>query len=427
MRWVTLLLALVLAAGTFFVPVLDAPGVETDVGVSPPPIAVCPVEEGSGRNTNLSVLSTVDGPVGLTLFTAGESAGSLASATGASGSLVIPVVDVAAVGTVGGLVEMPNAISAAGSVVQGAASMSAEACASVPEAQAFITGGSTAGEATFELHLMNPYAGEAVVELIVESEAGTESNSRFEAVIVPPRSSTFVDFNDLTPGRESLSVSIETIKGRVNAIGRLGIHGDTGVWRALPGAIDWFIPVPKGSASKELIIATPANTEIDYQVDLFTPSGAEEAFATGRLTERGQHVIDLGEVTEEAIGVRVVSTGPVVPVLRWSSPDIGVAITTGVVVEANRWFLPGASTLEGGWATIIMLNAGIEDSTVSIRPLRENTSVRSFEVSSESVLAIGIEEADGYLVESTNPVVVLWTAQRAGSTSAAIGVPILDG
>ena len=427
MRWVALLLVLVLGAAAYVLPQPEPPSTGAEVGSTAPPIAVCTADEGSGRTTDIAILSTVSGPAGVTLFRSGGSAGSLKSSTGDSGSLVIPVVDVAAVGTVGGLVEMPVPSSAAGSVVRGAASLAAEACASVPPAEAFLTGGTTVEGATFEVQLMNPYAGQAVVELSVQSEAGNESNSRFESVIVPPRSSAFIDFNDLTPGRESLAVLIETLSGRVNAVARQGMNGDTAIWRAVPGATDWFLPVPKGPGSKEVVLATPANAEIDYQVDLFTVDGAEEAFASGRLDARGVSRIDVAEVSAEAIGVRIISTGPVVPTLMWMSPETGIAATTGVGALANRWFLPGATAPDGGWASIVLFNGTIEDAEVRVRPLRESTSVRTVSVDSEAVLALGLEAADGYLIESTTPIAVLWTAQSGAATSTAIGVPIVDG
>lgn len=421
-----LLVVLALAGSAFLAPDPEVPEFEPTVGAAPPPVAVCPVDEGSGRSTEIAVLSTVDGPAGLALFAAGGSAGSLESSTGATGSLVIPVVDVAAVGTVGGLVEMPVASSAAGTRILGTGSLRAEACASLPEPQVFISGGSTADGEMFELQLMNPYAGEAVVELIVQSEAGTESNSRFESVIVPPRSSTFVDFADLTPGRESLSVAIETVTGRVNAVGLQTGSGETALWNAVAGATDWFLPIPKGGPVREVILATPANTEIDYEVDLFTPDGAEEGFASGRLSARGQHVVDMSEVTDEAVGLRVVSTGPVVPTIRLSGEGFGISMTTGASSDSNRWFLPGARAPEGGWATVVLFNGGIEDAEVRIRALRESTSTRTIAVASETVVALGIESADGYLIESTNPIVSMWNAQREGSSSVAIGVPLTD-
>jgi hypothetical protein len=272
---------------------------------------------------------------------------------------------------------------------------------------------------------MNPYAGEAVLELVVNSEAGNESNSRFESVIVPPRSSTIVDFNDLTPGRENLSVAIETVTGRVNAVGRQGDAGESAVWNAVPAASDWFLPVPKGLGERRLIIATPSNTDIEYQVDLYTPEGVEEVFVSGSLPARGQVVVDLGEVTGDAVGVRVVSTGPIVSTL-WTNSAAGLSVTNGSPVEANRWFLPGAGTPDGGGATMVLFNTGIEDTEIVLRPLRVNTSTRVFNLMSESTLEIGLEQADGYLVESTGPITVLWTSQREGSGSASIGVPIID-
>lgn len=425
MRFVGLALVLALATVAYLTPAPDAPEPSPGVGIEEPPVAVCAVEEGSGRTTEISVLSTVDGQARLTLFAAGGTAGTIGQRTGASGSTVFPVVDVAAVGSVGGLIEMPVVDSATASVVLGATSIASEACATVPASEVLINGGSTISGETFVLQLMNPYAGEAVTELVVASESGVESNDQFERVIVPPRSSTFIDFTDLVPGRESLSVSVETATGRVLAVGRQGAAGGSAMWRAVSPALDWFLPVPQSGGVREILISSPSASEVEYQIDVYAPSGIQEGVLEGSIPARGQTVIDLEEFGPDALGVRVVSAGPVVPTLRIKAAS-GIGMTTGSEIQANQWLLPGAGRPEGGNASVIIFNTGIEDDEVRIRPLRENTSVLTLTVESGTVLEFGLDAADGYLIESTGPSVVSWAAAREGALALAGGVAILD-
>lgn len=426
MRLLSLLLVLGLAATAFLLPEPSAPEPGPSAGIQEPSVAVCAVEEGAGRTTEIPIVSTVDGPTQLTLFTGGVTAGSIGRNTGPSGSAVIPIVDVAAVGTVGALVEMPNTLSAAASVVTGSASMSGETCGTVPAPSTLITGGSTASGKTFVLHLMNPYAGDALVELGVESETGTESNDRFESVIVPSRSSKLVDFTDLIPGRESISVAIETIDGRVMAVGRQGVDGGSAVWNAVEPAQDWFVPVPSGAGVKQLLITTSADSDVDFQIDLYAEDQFEEGFVEGTVPATGAQAIDVAEVSEETLGLRVVSAGPVVATLVIDTED-GIAASNGSRVAANRWFLPGASNVDGGRGHVVILNTGIDEDSVSVRALRDDGVFRVYDVPSDGVVQISLEMADGYLVESTGPIVVSWTASRPGASMLSSGFPLIDG
>ncbi len=425
MRYLVLLLVTALAVLGVLMPAPQDPPLDPAVGIEEPALAVCSVQEGSGRSTNLAVLSTVDGPTELTLFTAGETPGTVVTSTGPSGSTVLPVGDVAAVGTVGGLVELPNVSSTAGVVIRGGTSLMSEACASIPHPQVFLTGGSTVSGERSSLQLMNPYAGEAIVSVRVTSEAGVESNDRFDSVVIPPRSSQIIPFDELIPGRERLSVGVDTVEGRVIAVGQQGIEAESSIWNAVPAAQDWFLPIPAGQPSRTLLIGTPSAIDVDYQIDFYGPDGLEEALLTGVLPTGGLAEFDLDEISQETSAVRVIATSPVVPTLRFDSAE-GFATTTASPIQANRWMLPGASALEGGWANLVILNASIEDSTVSIRPLRDDSVVRDVTLPSDQVMEIALGVADGYLVESTSPVVVLWAGRSPSATSLALGVPLAD-
>lgn len=424
MRYVAVLLVAAMAAIVALIPAPDDPAALPSPGVAKPPVAVCAVEEGSGRTTQVAVLSTIDGPTRLSLFAGGDAPGSLVTTTGASGSTVIPVTDIAAVGTVGALVELPKASSSAGVVISGPESLMGETCLSTPSPETFLTAASTVSGTSFTLQLMNPYAAEAIVTLRVSSEAGIESNDRFEAVVVPPQSSALLDFATLIPGRENLSVSVETVTGRVIAVGRQGVEGESTLWNAVPGAVDWFVPVPKEGGSRDLVLGNASALEADYEIDLYGSEGVEEAFESGTLPARGRVDVSLSEITTEVVGLHIVSTGPVVPTLRidWES---GFETTTGSPVSANRWMLPGIGA-GGGWATVVIMNAGLEPSTVSIRPLRDDTTVRDIVVQPDDVLELTLEPADGFLIEGTSPIVVLATQHNAGGGSLAIGAPLTD-
>jgi hypothetical protein len=121
----------------------------------------------------------------------------------------------------------------------------------------------------------------------------------------------------------------------------------------------------------------------------------------------------------------VVSAGPVVATLRVVGPD-GIGLTTGSEVQANRWFLPGAGRPEGGSASVVIFNTGIEDDQVRIRSLRDESSVLTLPVESGTVLELALDAADGYLIESTGPSVVSWTANRGGGFALAGGVALSD-
>lgn len=426
MRYARLVAVVVLAGAAALLPAASQPVAGHGVTLEQPAVAVCSVEEGSGRSTTVSVLSAASGDVRFTLFAAGDVAGETHVQTGDSGSETIDVVDVAAVGVIGSMAEMPVADSAAGIVLMGAESFAAEACQAVPEREVIVAGGSTADESVFELHLMNPYSGEAVAELTVVSEAGLESSDRFESVVVPPRASTVLDFSKIVPGRETISVTVETVKGNVVAVGRQTRHPDSAVWRAVTAAQDWFVPLPSIPATKKVLLVSPVNAEIQYQIDSYGPAGFEENKMSGTLAARGQVWVDLSELSETVAAVRVIATGPIVPTL-WIDTGTGLAATPGAETAATRWFLPGASAPDEGRAFVVLLNVGIETATVSMRRLSDDLIVSRFEIPADAVIEMSLLSADGYLIESTDPMVVLWSAERGDATSLSMGVPLSDG
>ena len=426
MRYLIAILMLGLAVSAVMLPAPEPAEPDTLPGTEPSPVAICPIFEGGDRRTTVSVLSSVNGQGRLSIFAAGAETGAVEFRTGSTGAVTIPAADADAVGTAGGLVEMPSETTAAGVVIAGPGSRAAEACADIPTGQAFISGGSTISDSFFEIQLINPYAGEATVDLIVTSDGGIESNDRFNEVIVPPLSVITMDLTQLIPGRESISVNVETTRGSILAFGRQTTDDEIAVWRAVAPAQDWWLPVPPGDPTKRMVIATPDAVGVEYQVDLYGPDGFVEAHATGAIDGRGVALVPLAAVTTGAAGVRVIATGPVVASL-WMDSPAGMAATTGSSVDAPVWLMPGASGPPGGSSSLVILNSGIEPVTVSVRSLADQSLVRTLEVAAEGVLVSDLVAADGYRIEATGPVVAMWTSSVDGGGTAALGIPLQDG
>jgi hypothetical protein len=161
-------------------------------------------------------------------------------------------------------------------------------------------------------------------------------------------------------------------------------------------------------------------------VDLYGPEGVEEAAESGSLAGGEQTVLQLAETSSEAIGVRVISTAPIVTALR-SRSDAALAMTQGAPEEATRWLLPGASPPDGGWSTVVLMNASIDDATIEIRSLGPSSSTKTVTVQAGQVFEVGLERGDGQMIESSVPVVAMWTAKSGEALSYSAGVPLRDG
>ena len=400
------------------------PGLPTSVET--PPVAVCPIEEGSGRSTTIAVVSRVNGPGRFTAFAGGLELGATEFVTGAAGSYAVPVVNVAAVGVAAGLVEFPSAASAAAAVVLGTHSFSADVCPSIPFRQTILAGGSTLSGQQFDVQLMNPYAGEAIVDMAAFSDSGMESTDRLEGIVVPPRSSIVLDMDDILPGREFLSITVSTVRGSVIAFGRMKVESDSAIWSAVPGAQDWFVPLPQEAGLRQVVIATDSVAEVPYQIDLYGPEGLIPAFEEGVIPGRGRVSFDVDAVAPETSGIRVIATAPITTFIKVQT-ETGLGITSGVPALAIRWFLPGALVASGSQGEIVLMNPGTEDATVVVAERRASSTAWKALLPADSVISFSLSgAANGIAVDSDVPIVVLWVSDLGDSVALSIGTPISD-
>ena len=420
------LMVVVLAAGALALPSLASPQPAPAAPVDSPAMAVCAVEQGSGRATNIDVATAVDGSGTVTAFAAGSVIGTAEFEITASAAASIAMTDIAPVGVGGALLELPGDGSAAASLVVGADSLSIDTCPVAAGGDLILGGGSTLSDQRFEVQLMNPYAGEAVVNLVVMSDAGLESNGALDSVIIPARSTVLVDLAELLPGRDWMTVAIEVETGGVLAVGRLGIGSDSAIWDAVAPAQDWFVPVPHGLESRQVVIAA-RDADVEYQIDLYGPDGLVEAFETGQVPARGQAIVDIGAVSPVASAVRIVTTAPVGAFLRISN-ETGVALTSGSTTPTSVLLLPGAGAVPGGSGWITLLNPGLEDVSADVTIMGPASRTETVSVAAGEVLemALSTEGALGYAISGNGPLVASWSTSLGGSIGLGIAAPIAD-
>ncbi len=417
-----------LTVATLLVPVADSPAFKPAPGSALPAVAVCPVEEGQGRATAIGVISSPNGTGEVTIFAGGGATGSANFDTGEPGSATISVVDVSAVGVAGALADLPDAASAAASVISGSGYLAAESCGATPASQSILAGGSTLSGENMDIQLMNPYAGDATVDLTVWSEAGLESDPSFDSVIVPARSSATLDLRELLPGRETISVVIDVTSGSVIPVGRFSNGSDGAVWRAVPPAQEWLVLAPASQGLSKVIIGTAAPADVSYQIDLYGADGLSEGFAEGVIPGRGAATVDLTSLSTDAVALRIISTGPVAPFLRLEA-DGGVAMTAGVETAATSWLMPGAGSAIGSATRVVILNSGLEDATTLLTDRPKGTLEREVLVPASSVVVVDLAPGilDGLSLDSDVPVAALWMMQLGPLSAIATGVPIENG
>lgn len=424
--FVSLLLLLGLAAAAVALPVSDEFPTLPVAADNPPAVSVCPVEEGRGRTTSVDLVSSGPEAGLITGFSAGEESGSRSFDLSADGADSVDGVGLSVVGVAAALVESSTVKTGVATRTTGPASLSVESCASQPQPLVVLAGGSTLSGEEFEIQLMNPYAGAARVSITAVSEAGVESNQALDDVIVHPRTSAVIDLANVLPGREQLSLVIETVSGSVLSIGRFFNGSDSAVWNATAPAEDGFVILPPGGGDRRLILASSTPADLSYQVDLYGPDGLVEAYAVGDIEGQRLTNIDLTGVGRDAVAVRIFATAPVAGFIRHQRGE-GVAITSGSSVAAETWQMPGAGAERGFSTSLVILNPSTEDAIVAVDShLGLAPSQLTVLADSVGVYQLTIVGREAVTVEADRPVVAIWVSRLESGYAATLGVPNLD-
>ncbi len=388
------------------------------------PIGVCPIFESGNRTTTINVLSAVDGPVRVSGFAAGSELESVESSIGPTGAFSLAGERLGAVGVTGGLIEYPTEQTAASIVVSGGSGFAITDCYGVPTTTSVLSGGSTTGDSKVQVLLLNPYAGEAIVDLTVTSENGIESDSSLSGIVVPALSSLAVDLDETLPERQTIDVLIEGRQGFIIAYGVYRHGEDVSVMKAVEPSNDWWFVIPPNQQAR-LSAFSPSGGAVDYQIDLYDPEGLVPIFAEGVFEGRATDLIDLSELSSTPIALRLNTTVPVAVSLRVASQ--GEAVAQGHPALATTWLLPGAGGPVGGSGQLLILNGGADPVSVDIHSIGSTTSVRSLEIQPDQILSEPMAAVTAHRIEASGPVVVFWTGQTPQGFGLGSGTPFEDG
>jgi hypothetical protein len=407
-------------------PAPEAPVPGLEPGIAFPPVAVCPTEEGATMSSSLNVMSTVAGGGQVTIFSGGGSAGSGSFDTGASGSVSLPVGEIAAVGGAAALVEFPSSESAAASLTTGSTALSAETCSGIPDSQVIVGGGSTVDDIPLRLQLMNPYSTGAVADITAFSESGRESSDALRSIIVPARSSRVVDIGSILSGRENLNLIVEATQGSIVTSASTEVGGDQAIWRAVAPETTWYVPFPVFNGSREVVIASSTPNEIAYQIDVFGPGGLEEAAIEGTISGGGQEIINVSAISQAALAVRVVATAPVGVFARLTGEG-ALGIAAASPLPTSDWLIPGAGSGSDTAGRLVVVNVGVEVAEMTVTEVRESSRSRIIQVQPGQVLEIVLDavDSDGVSVVTDGQVVPFWIARRGAAVAVSGGFPLL--
>ena len=188
------------------------------------------------------------------------------------------------------------------------------------------------------------------------------------------------------------------------------------------------MPVPGGLGTRSVLIANASSVDVEYELDFYGPDGVEEALLSEVIPARGVAVVDVGAITPAPAAVHVVSTGPVAGFVRTQEAG-STSLTSGATVQASRWLLPGAGSIEGGFGSVVVFNPGIEQATFTLTARRGRSEAVSWTIEAGDILEVETFEtqAHGYVVEGDRPLVVLWTISDGLVSASSIGTPLDDG
>jgi hypothetical protein len=235
-----------------------------------------------------------------------------------------------------------------------------------------------------------------------------------------------VDIGSILSGRETLNLIVEATRGSIVTSASTEVGGDQAVWRAVAPEQTWYVPFPVFSGSREVVIASSTANDVAYQIDVFGPDGVEDAAIEGTISGGGQEVINVSEISQAALAVRVVTTAPVGVFARLTGEG-GLGIAAASPQPTNDWLVPGAGSGADTAGRLAVVNVGVEVTDVTVTEVRESSRSRIFQVQPGQILEVELDavDSDGVSIASDGQVVPFWIARRGAAVAVSGGFPLL--
>ena len=417
LRVVVVLISLISVAVWTQVPQARAPDLGVGPDRAPSSAAACPVVTGRDARSEVLVATRLPGEIQFLTSSGGVVLTESESEARELSGLTFDVGAAVGASTVGLVIDLPEEGAAASLVTSSDLVLAAAMCTPPVAGETAIAGLSTASGENLDLVLANPYANDAVVEIRTVSEAGADSASELEAVVVPARSVVTVDLAQLLPLRTRLSIRIIPERGVVHAAGVQSSPNERMVVEAVRPSSEWLLPVPDTGTLPTITVLTTTGVDTEYTIDAFTDAGAFEAVATGVVPGDGQVVLDMDGLPDGTAAVRVVTDGDSVASVLIEGETIRAG-SPGAPFSASTWVVPGAG---GPGAVLRLANTTGIDATVELRPLINGGEIESLSLPAGSTALARVSgPGPGYIVQSDGDIFVSWSL--AGESGFALGV-----
>ncbi|GAB2446883.1 hypothetical protein GCM10027187_11530 [Streptosporangium sandarakinum] len=213
-----------------------------------------------------------------------------------------------------------------------------------PGASAWLVGpGPAAADVT--LHLANADLAPAGVEITVYSGEGPVAGGSGDTIVVEPGESRAIRLRDIAPSPLVMAVEVSTAFGRVTAAAHAVMSGGRGVdWLPLSAdpATRVVVPgVPGGGGRRDLLVASPAETDTIVEVRVVTPDGT--------YALDGHDAIEVPAGSVAAMDLSAGLDGRPAAVLLTSPVPIVAAVTaTGTGDRVDVGFTAGAAPIDLG-------------------------------------------------------------------------------
>lgn len=409
--------------------VLDRPGIESPLDAS---IWYCPwAQANAARDSFFAVASLAASDAEFTFPVAipGEDPDTIAASTAGPGAAVVTLSDVAQRGDSPGFVEFSDGPSAAGVSVIGDV-VSSDVCVSQGPDEWFFAGGSTVTGEQLRLRLFNPFPETAKVTVTGFSEIGVEALGELRSFSVNPRSWRDIDFEEQLRQRQSLVISVRVDEGLIVPAMSYTTGDDQDWWLGSDLSSEWEFPIAKaeGLGTSAIVVGNPNLADVNVTVDLYTTEGPQRAAIEVTAAPGSPVRIELGDLPESVVGVRVSATAPVIAGVVGHG-EAGTVVTGGSPTTARSWLLPGLRTVGLTEGTLWLLNSSFEQVSVTVSVLTGDAAINTqVLVEPGSHVAVPITEPDalGVAVESADPFTAAWTLQGPSGAAWSVGIAVAD-
>lgn len=245
----------------------------------------------------------------------------------------------------------------------------AEPCAPAASQTWYASDNTTEQGQSAYLVVMNPFAAQAVFNVVLYTQDRAPIRSSvLTDITVPPHRSVALPLNKQIPGETAVTAEVLVTAGRV-AAGSMGVNVFGGVRSALAWpttASDAILPVAAGAGQSQLLVTVPGTRSVALNAMLFSGRPAAPASGLVNVTQAPQtaHVYPAITQGPSAIELKAGDGGQVAASLRASGPVHDDDATAGALAAATTWIVTPTVAGEPAHPGLVLVNTSGEDAQV---------------------------------------------------------------